>query len=152
MANVTTVQVTGLAELERRLTALSADMGGKIARGATAAGASVIRKEAKIRAPISDKPHQLGVRKDQIAQPGNLRKNIILRRNGKSELAAEYHVTWRAGKAIAGLDAFYGKFVELGTVKMAPRPFLRPAFDSKKIAAVDKIAEVLKKRLDKAGA
>lgn len=41
--------------------------------------------------------------------------------------------------------AFYGKFQELGTSKMAANPFLRPAFDSKREAVKRKIAEELKR-------
>lgn len=33
-------------------------------------------------------------------------------------------------------DPFYWRFVEFGTSRMAARPFLRPAFDSKKLDAV----------------
>lgn len=33
-------------------------------------------------------------------------------------------------------DAFYARFVELGTHKMTPRPFLRPAFNRHKATAV----------------
>ena len=33
-----------------------------------------------------------------------------------------------------GTNVFYGPFVEFGTSKMKPRPYLRPAFDSSKEA------------------
>lgn len=36
-------------------------------------------------------------------------------------------------------EAFYGLFVEFGTVHAAARPFMRPAFDAKKKQAADKI-------------
>jgi HK97 gp10 family phage protein len=135
----TTVSVTGLADLERRLTALSADMGGKIARGATSAGARVIQKDAKRRAP---------------KLTGNLEKGIVVKREKNTQLAAEYAVGWsKPKKTESGVrNAYYGRMVEFGTVKMTAQPHIRPAFDSKKGAAVDKIAQVLKKRLDKVGA
>ena len=44
-------------------------------------------------------------------------------------------------------DAFYARFVEFGTVKMAARPFLRPAFEAKKGEAVDAIKVYLERRI-----
>lgn len=42
---------------------------------------------------------------------------------------------------------FYGRFIELGTVKMSARPFLRPALDTKKNEVRAKFIEVLKRLL-----
>ena len=44
-------------------------------------------------------------------------------------------------------DAFYARFVEFGTVKMAARPFMRPAFEAKKGEAVDAIKAYLERRI-----
>ena len=53
----------------------------------------------------------------------------------------------------AGLtDAFYGRFVEYGTAKSAPQPFLRPAYDQNKERAVEAIKDRIEKRLKKVGA
>lgn len=40
-----------------------------------------------------------------------------------------YPVPFKGVTGIVGTNAHYGLFVELGTVKMAERPFLGPAFD-----------------------
>lgn len=133
----TTISVSGLADLDRRLKALSADMGGKIARGATSAGARVIQKDAKRRAP---------------KLTGTVQNAIVVKREKNTQLAAEYAVGWKKPRKKGQPDAWYGRLLEFGTVKMAARPHIRPAFDSQKGAAVDKIAQVLKKRLDKVGA
>ena len=130
------VTVEGLKDLERRLALLSADMGGKIARGATSAGARVIQKDAKRRAP---------------RLTGKGAESIVVKREKNTQLAAEYAVGWKKPRKKGDPDSFYMKFLEFGTVKMAAKPHIRPAFDSQKGAAVDKIAQVLKKRLDKAG-
>lgn len=140
----TTVRVEGLKELDDALQLLSSDIQNKIARAATNAAAQVIKNEAIKRAP---------------ADTGNLRKNIIVKRlpaQEASPLTSQHIVTVRQGKLTkkqkgAGLqDAFYGRFVEFGTVKMAPRPFLRPAFDSKKTDAVEAMRVRIKQRIDKA--
>lgn len=145
MADTFTVKVEGLADLEKRLQTLSLDMQNKIARAATAAGATVIKKAAILKAP---------------RDTGNLAKNIIAKRlpTGEAEYTSEHIVTVRKGKRTAkqkatGVrDAFYGQFVEYGTVKMAARPFLRPAFDSTKTQAVGAMKSRIEARLKKAGA
>ena len=43
---------------------------------------------------------------------------------------------------------FYGKFVELGTVKMRARPYIEPALISKKDAVLEDIAAHIKSELD----
>lgn len=41
-----------------------------------------------------------------------------------------------------GPEVYYGVFVELGTVKMAPRPFLGPAFDEVEPAFVAALEQI----------
>ncbi|MBP8101801.1 MAG: hypothetical protein KDG56_14715 [Ottowia sp.] len=47
-------------------------------------------------------------------------------------------------------DAWYWRFVEFGTVKMSAKPFLRPAFEGKKMEAVDAIKQRLAERVERA--
>jgi HK97 gp10 family phage protein len=44
-------------------------------------------------------------------------------------------------------DGWYAHFVEFGTVKMAKQPFMRPAFEELKLAAKDKIIELIENGL-----
>lgn len=58
-----------------------------------------------------------------------------------------------SGIAIIGVDythAFYAHFVEFGTSHSAPKPFLRPAWESGKVAAAQAIHDVLKDEIEKA--
>ena len=139
----------------RAMQALSADMAGKVARQATAAGASVSRRAVRDAAPVDT---------------GNLRAAVVMRRVRNTQLTEEYTVTvrtsttraTRAGKAagrssdkaaqrkLQGKDAFYAKFVEFGTVKHAARPFIRPAFEGSVQPATEAVAKRLKQRIDKA--
>lgn len=144
MADRVTVKVAGLSELGRRLSQLASDVGGRVARAAVAAGAQTIKRQAILNAPVAT---------------GNLKRNIITKRLRKSEhgLTEAQIVTVRQGRVTAkqadrGLrDAFYARYVEFGTVKTPARPFLRPAFDAKKEAAVDAMRERLAARITKAG-
>ncbi len=145
MADQVKIRVEGLSDIGRRLQELSRDVATRAARSAVNAGAQTVKRRAQQNVPVAT---------------GNLKKNIIVRRQRPSEhgLTEQYIVTVRQGKvtkkqAERGLeDAFYGRFVEFGTVKMAARPFLRPAFDGGKEEAVTAMREQLAARIAKAGA
>jgi HK97 gp10 family phage protein len=46
-----------------------------------------------------------------------------------------------------GAEFYYAHFLEFGTKKMAAKPFMGPAFESKKREAKDKMAEVIREEL-----
>jgi HK97 gp10 family phage protein len=140
--------VSGLKELQAAMNRLSSDMAGKIARQATAAAAGVVRKSARDNAPVDT---------------GNLKASIVMKRKRSTNLTEEYNVAVRAGKKSdvkkakggtgkLGKDAYYARFVEFGTVKMTPRPFLSPALSNNVQQATDAMKKRLEARLKKAGA
>lgn len=139
---MTTIKIDGLKELGQAMRGLTEDVNKRIARAATGAAAQVIRKQAIQNAPVDT---------------GNLKRNIIAKRLPPAEtsLTSEHIVTVRQGKVTKkqkekGLkDAFYGRFVEFGTVKAPAQPYLRPAFDSKKEEAVRAMTDRLKARIDR---
>jgi HK97 gp10 family phage protein len=141
-------EVKGLRELQAAMNKLRGDMANKIARQATAAGAGVVRKAAKARAP-----------KDS----GNLQAALVMKRVRNTPLTEEYIVTVRQGKrsdikkakagtGALGRDAYYARFVEFGTVKMPPRPFIAPALSENIGPATEAMKKRLAARLKKAGA
>lgn len=121
------------------------------------AGARVIAKEAKVRAPVlaAPTPHRA---------PGTLKKNIRAKairskQSGQWEavvgmlaLSAKKTVAFKAQTGQSGQanpdDPFYWRFIKFGTVKMAARPFLRPAFETRKREAADAIKAQLAKRIE----
>ena len=70
-------------------------------------------------------------------------------RSGKRQQAV------KRGKNVLNLDAYYGAFVEFGTSKMAARPFMRPAFETRRDYAIEAmrayLAERIPRELEKAG-
>lgn len=143
--------VKGLADLQKFLDQLPAKLEANIMRSALAAGARVIAREAKQNVPVAH---------------GDLRASIRV----SSRL--------KGGKATASVKAgskkaWYWRFVEFGTASHGvkkgasrrrgkyqdgklhpganPRPFMRPAFDSQSAAAIEAVAEQIKKRLSKQG-
>lgn len=144
----TRVEIKGLRELGEAMKALGNDVGLKIARSATNAGAQVIKRRAKELAPVAPEPYKIeGV----LVQPGNIGKNIVVKRlkRGQTQLTSEHVVTVR-GKAKYGYASRVGALQEFGTVKQSAQPFMRPAFEQEKGFAVQKIRETLKRRIDKA--
>lgn len=148
----TTVKVEGLRELGARFKTLSEDIQKKTARAATNAGAQIIKRRAKELAPIAPAPYIVddGTEGGQLVQPGNIPKNIVVKRVPPSQttLTSEHVVAVR-GKRKDGYANRIGVLQEFGTVKQAPQPFMRPAFDQEKGFAVAAIKQKLRERIEK---
>jgi HK97 gp10 family phage protein len=144
--------IQGLAEIDRILKELPENIARRELAGALRAGAATIQKEAKLRAPDSNKQH---------SKYGDLRNNIRVRRIRASNSVGALAVAVTTGRA------FWAKFVEFGRaavkikkkkvltgdgitfygteVAAAPaRPFMRPAFDAAGPRAIEAIAKRLK--------
>ena len=105
-------------------------------RPAAQAGAQVFYEEVKQRVPVSAKAHSTKGKK-QTFTPGTLRKAIYQafadRESGDGK--ASYRISWNKS------HAFYGRFVEFGTSRMAAKPFLRPAYDAARAKALQAVQE-----------
>jgi HK97 gp10 family phage protein len=144
--------IKGLSELSAALKELPNRIARNALRQSVARGAVVIRDEAKTRAPVSTTPPAPG---DPL--PGTLKRSIVIKHDkDRSSLTSQtYVVAVRHGKKYRNQgkkgnrsqDAYYWRWVEFGTVKMAARPFMRPAFEAQKEAAVQEITRVLAERI-----
>jgi HK97 gp10 family phage protein len=155
---VSEVKVSGLSELRFALLNFTNQIQQETLQNALGAGCDVIVAEAKQRAPVLT---------------GRLKLSIYSIK-GKRGSSSDYqirNVTVHTGKRWAkkNLDAYYAVWVEYGhgiittdkrtlgnaekgyfgkTVKAVPaKPFLRPAFETKKEAAVAAFAEYLRRIL-----
>lgn len=117
----TRMQVKGLKELKKNLEKVGRNV-DDVLDEAIMAGAKVIEQAAKSKAPV---------------KTGRLRRSITVEIKDKED----NFITVRVGP---GKEGFYGRFVELGTKKMAAKPFLRPAFDENVQEARKEIRRVLK--------
>lgn len=160
MANVVNFEVHGLKELNARMVALQKEFGGnnvpagKWVMRALHDGARVIRDEAKRLAPV------LRVL-DPRRTPGELRGSIV-EHASRTEYGTVYVRVRTRGYIFAdGLDSSKNKksssrrgnpnywwLVEYGTSKAPAQPFLRPAFEAKKGAALNEIRKSLARGLD----
>ncbi len=124
----TSLDFSGLNDIAKDLEALSRAENNKVLRDATRAGAEVLKEEVIARAPV---------------RTGKLKKNVVVvtqksRRRG--EISSGVHIRGvnpRTGnsdntmKANNPRNAFYWRFVELGTANMPAHPFVRPAYDTR---------------------
>ncbi|MGO4154339.1 HK97-gp10 family putative phage morphogenesis protein [Cupriavidus sp. YAF13] len=114
-----------------------------VLRQAAVAGARVVFAEVKLRAPID-----LGIYEGKQGKhpPGFLRDHLLIAYDDEVSVPgriSSYLVTWSR-------EAYYGRFVEYGTSKMAAKPFLRPAFEAKKRAAAEAVNEVIQTKVKEA--
>lgn len=115
------IHISGLAELETALLELS-DRGARRAlRKGMRRGAIVVRNDARNRVRIAR---------------GKLRRSIRVRERSDDQ-------GWMRFAVEVPRSAFYGKFGEYGTSKMAAWPFLRPAAESKTEEAVSTMRDAL---------
>lgn len=116
---------------------------GKAMRPAAQAGAQVFYDEVRQRVPVSAAPHKSG---KKTYNPGTLRKAIYQAFADKEsgDGRAMYRVSWNK------THAFYGRFLEFGTSKMAAKPFLRPAFDAAQAKALDAVKQRMQAEVSKA--
>lgn len=125
-----------VAGISEKLDKLSEAIKEKAVRPAAQAAAQVFYDEVKLRAPMSSEVHYSKGKKHEF-QPGNLKAAIYQAYSPEDsgDGRAAYHVSWNKSKA------FYGRFIEFGTVKMKARPFLRPSYDAVSKAAAEAASE-----------
>lgn len=148
------MKVEGLKELRDAMRFFPEELREKALRKSITAGSTVIRDEARRLAPVLSQPTprrtQGLLRKMIVGSKGLLRGGeatafVRVRRIGRGLVKK---LMKKSGKTGAELDPFYWIMLEFGTSKMGARPFMRPAFDTKKTQAVEAIKSTLKKEID----
>lgn len=156
--NTINFQLEGFAELEKQLIELGPKVAKKVLRGAVQSSANPIVKLARAKVPVNH-----GLLKKSIGVKTKTKgstsftvigpKSIKVSRNGKMENPARYAHLVEYGAAPHIIEAPPGSALNVNgtfakTVRhpgYAARPFLRPAFDSGKRAALDRLKEMLAK-------
>lgn len=117
------IKLSGDKELERNLKKITRAAKGRALRKAAKAGAEPIVQEAKRRVPVDTGKTQQHIR------------SWVARRSSDS-------VTVSVG-VTAKSRAHVARYLELGTSKMAARPFLRPAIDEKQRKAAEETQQTM---------
>ncbi|MCM3536593.1 HK97-gp10 family putative phage morphogenesis protein [Priestia endophytica] len=121
------IQSTGFDELRKRLMRLQRiEENELIAREALKAGALVLKKEIEKRAPRS--PHT----------GEHLADHVILSKIFHKSIDVGFHK-----------DFFYARFLELGTSKMPPQPFVEPAYNACKEQIMQAMMRVYERELNR---
>ncbi|WP_406627703.1 HK97-gp10 family putative phage morphogenesis protein [Pectobacterium carotovorum] len=138
---------SGLSDIAKDLEKLSRAENNKVLRDATRAGADVLKEEVIANAP---------------ARTGKMRKNVVVvtqKSKRRGEISSGVHIRGvnpRTGnsdnkmKANNPRNAFYWRFVEMGTVDMPAHPFVRPAFDTAQEAAAQAAITRMNTAIDEA--
>jgi len=136
----TNVLAISIPELPGLLKKLHAIGDKKLANGAfrkgLRKGAKRIATASRAAAPIHDGPYPAS-RQDR--KPGTLRKTIKVRSMKRSRKG----VGVRVSDYYTGAG-YYGAFQEYGTKRQKAQPYLRPAFDKNKDAAVNDLKQEIK--------
>lgn len=144
MADGFSYQVTGLADITRRMAELGDRTQRNVVRRAGWAGVAVFRAEARLLAPLWHGEVSQG-----HPPPGTLKRSIVATyapeasrpdlfvtklvvRHGK-----RYQAQGKGGQL--SQDAYYWWWVEFGNAHIAATPYMVPAYESKKHDAADAV-------------
>lgn len=132
----------GTRELELKLRELGAAFAAPIMRSALRAGLKPALQRAQQTIPIGTQAHR--TYKGRLVTPGFAKRSL--------RIVTKVSPDKRTFSAALGVrrEAFYAPFfVELGTSRMAARPWLRPAFRSTQAQQQQALADRLRDRLHK---
>lgn len=155
------IQIEGLDKLLRAMQQLPPVIQQKCLRQAVVPGAQVIRNAAqdlvRQRTGLVKRAIRIGYNK-QESTPGRAVYHVFVsgtvKRAGGSFAMGRRAIKKLRAKGEQGkiFDAFYWRFIEFGTVKMAAKPFMRPAFDATSHEAVATITSKLADLIEKEAA
>lgn len=149
------VEVLGLRELGKKLREIGDIKKIKaIARRSLNAGAQPLKKAVKAKAPVAPAPYRVddGTKLGQIVQPGNIARQVVTKNIPNPPDMTYAVVIAIRGKRKNGFANRIASLQEFGTVKQAPQPFMRPAFDEGAQDASNRIIDRLRTEIDAAAA
>lgn len=140
------VKIEGLTELKAALAELSDEVATKIGVAADRKAAKLMAAAMVAIAPYNPKGSYRSRTSKKgvvtVTYYGHLRDNIKVRRaRAKTDNKVVFNITTG--------DAFWGYFLEYGTVKMQPHPFMRPAFDAFREQAITVQIDTLKTGIER---
>lgn len=138
-------KVKGLEQLKDSIGALKSEMQNSIAKGSASAAARVLKAKVREGIKTAGIQHRSGVLDRSVYAAYAKDLSSI---NDK-----HYVVGVRQGKKYRKVekDAYYWWWIEFGTSKIRPRPFLVPAFEHNKENMLEKMVQYIKRRLKKYG-
>lgn len=127
--------------------------GGPV-RVALAKGAKRIRDRARQMAPVRTgalRNNIIMIRDRSPQRSGGNERYLVGVRGGAKAKYADTKRNRRQGRVGAeynkSSETYYWRFIEFGTVKMSPKPFLRPAFEQEAQGVLDGMGDDLRKAI-----
>ena len=143
-----TIIVRGLRELQAAMRELPKNLDRRILNAALMGGARLMVNHAKASVRVDTGTLRRNIRARPVRPVSHSATVIVgVRKLSKKQIAAFKKKTGKSGSANPS-DPYYWRFVEFGTSKMSARPFLRPAFETKKYEAVAVIKTAIGKRIE----
>ncbi|AKG94521.1 hypothetical protein Shpa_10 [Paracoccus phage Shpa] len=145
VSNTTHVSLSGLKELDERMSNLTRGMQRGALRSALMKAAKPLVEIAKHKAPVKS---------------GKLRDSIMVGAKLNSRQAKLHRRMFRDDRSsielfvgpsyLMGGGGRHGHLLEFGTRKMAAQPFMRPAWDQDREAMLERIGDELRLSIDRA--
>jgi HK97 gp10 family phage protein len=124
-------KVHGIPDLKAALRAVPEKLRMRALRNALAAGARVVRDDARRRAPVLSQADAL---RAPFRTPGTVKRAIVVRTSKQARRAGDVGVFVNVRPAKSGQrgaksarDPFYWRWLEFGRAGVVARPFLQPA-------------------------
>jgi len=145
------IKIHGLDGVRKALRQLPKEVRNRELQKALRPGANLIRNTAKAMAPQGEGFFRKLRGKQWAHYKGTLANSIVVRAEKKKFLldSARLRIGVLHDNKNADIGAWYWRFVEFGTSKMAARPFLVPAFELAKYTADKLIKQALLKGVER---
>lgn len=154
-----TVNIEGLAEIQRKLKLLPDRIGKNAMRRALRKGANVIRDAARNNAKRIDDPETreqiwknivtqgAGRRRERAAGGPMMRVGVLGGAKNRKRGGGTYEVGGSSSNP--GGDTFHWRYLEFGTSKMRAQPFMRPAASTAAPEVFSTFAQAASVEIDK---
>lgn len=134
----------GIPEMQHTFNAISQDLTGDKMRNAVEEGAKIFRDEWKNVTILAYLPPPAGY------STGRYRRSIHLETGVGTRFGSLHEVQVKViADALSDQGAPYPFFLEYGTVKMSPKPSMRPAFDAAQPRVIMKVRAEVKQLLER---
>lgn len=137
------MHISGLAELQAQLQGLGRELGRKTLASAARKAFAPVVDSARAKAPKGDSGQLRDALRLQVVMPKGEGAAVVAGLR-VAKMPPGGRRRWKVGPEI------YWRFVEMGTAKMAARPFARPALDSNASRVVETLKEELAKAIARA--
>lgn len=147
---MSTVRITGAKEMEAALRQLPDYIAKKVVVSALKEAAQPILDEARARAPVGQES------KGRVRLRRSKKGKVTISNYGKLKLDLKIVTVpakltaYSATVAVTVGKAFWGMFLEFGTRHQRKTPFLRPAFEAKKMEALNRLGQALGRGIEQA--